>query len=221
MVNSDTPVSQIQHQFNYCPCSYIDESWVSEKQPWLLRLQGWREQATINQWCIEEWQLSSITDHVFNHPFNSLALLPAEATNRLLLMIGGAMYCESMRQVVLKQPKQCLNHVFGVDETRFLIQQGPMMISNWPSGWQKSLPPTLDEASFEKTARELGYLWIRFLLAKSPSELVQRWQFKLERSLTQTTLNADWLDETHRDLAYRLIKKIAKQVIPQWFHLLK
>ncbi|WP_050923423.1 SctK family type III secretion system sorting platform protein VscK, partial [Vibrio harveyi] len=190
MVNSDTPVSQIQHQFNYCPCSYIDESWVSEKQPWLLRLQGWREQATINQWCIEEWQLSSITDHVFNHPFNSLALLPAEATNRLLLMIGGAMYCESMRQVVLKQPKQCLNHVFGVDETRFLIQQGPMMISNWPSGWQKSLPPTLDEASFEKTARELGYLWIRFLLAKSPSELVQRWQFKLERSLTQTTLNA-------------------------------
>lgn len=221
MVNSDTPVSQIQHQFNYCPCSYIDESWVSEKQPWLLRLQGWREQATINQWCIEEWQLSSITDHVFNHPFNSLALLPAEATNRLLLMIGGAMYCASMRQVVLKQPKQCLNHVFGVDETRFLIQQGPMMISNWPSGWQKSLPPTLDEASFEKTARELGYLWIRFLLAKSPSELVQRWQFKLERSLTQTTLNADWLDETHRDLAYRLIKKIAKQVIPQWFHLLK
>ena len=221
MVNSETPVSQIQHQFNYCPCSYIDESWVVEKQPWLLKLQGWRNQAAINQWCIEDWALSPITDHAFNHPYNSLALLPVEATNRLLLMIGGIMHCQAMRQVVLKQPKQCLNQVFGVDETRFLIQQGPMMISNWPSGWQKPLPTSLDEKSFEKTARELGYLWVTFLLAKSPSELVQRWQFKLDRQLTLTDRNADWLDDAHRDLAYRLIKKIAKQVIPQWFHLLK
>ena len=96
-----------------------------------------------------------------------------------------------------------------------------MMISNWPSGWQKPLPTDLDAKSFEKTARELGYLWVKFLLAKSPSELVQRWQFKLDRQLTLTDHSADWLDDTHRDLAYRLIKKIAKQVIPQWFHLLK
>ncbi len=75
--------------------------------------------------------------------------------------------------------------------------------------------------SFEKTARELGYLWVTFLLAKSPSELVQRWQFKLDRQLTLTDRSAEWLDDAHRDLAYRLIKKIAKQVIPQWFHLLK
>lgn len=221
MVNTDTPISQIQHLFNYCPCNYIDESWVIEKQPWLLKLHGWREKANINQWCIDEWQLSPITDHVFNHPYNSLTLLPIEATNRLLLMIGGLMHCNAMRQVVLKQPKHCLNQVFGVDETRFLIQQGPMMLHNWPSGWQKELPTSFEHTSFEKTARELGYLWVRFLLEKSPSELLQRWQLKLDRQLTITELSADWLDDLHRDLAYQLIKKIAKQVISQWFHLLK
>jgi len=221
VVDSDAMVSKAEHQFNYRPCSYIDESWITENQPWLLNLQGWREQAAINQWCIENWALSPITDHVFNHPYSSLVLLPVEATNRLLLMIGGIMHCHAMRQVVLKQPKQCLNQIFGVDETRFFIQQGPMMISNWPTGWQKALPESFDEKSFENTARELGYLWVRFLLEKSPSELVQRWQFKVNRQLTLTDLRTDWLDDAHRDLAYRLIKKIAKQVIPQWFHLLK
>ncbi|MFL7046335.1 SctK family type III secretion system sorting platform protein [Vibrio cyclitrophicus] len=34
----ETPISQIQHQFNYCPCSYIVESWVVEEQQ--LKLQA-------------------------------------------------------------------------------------------------------------------------------------------------------------------------------------
>jgi len=221
VVSPELPMAQLQHQLNYCPCSYIDESWLKESQPWILRLQDWRKQARVNQWCIDHWRLSSITEHVFNQRYHSLVLLPPEPMNQLLLMLGGVMHCESMRQVILKQPKRSLNHIFGVDETRFLIQQGPMLISKWPSGWQRNLPATIDEASFEKAARELGYLWVHFLLVNSPPELLQRWQLKLDRQYTQSDLSADWFDDTHRDLAYRLIKKIAKQVIPQWFHLLK
>ena len=221
MVNPETPTAQLQHQFNYCPCSYLDESWLKETQPWISRLQDWRKQALVNQWCIEHWQLSPISEHIFDQRYHSLALLPVEAMNKLLLMIGGAMYSESMRRVVLKQPKQSLIHVFGVEETRFFIQQGPMLISRWPAGWQKSLPATIDEVNLEKAARELGYSWVHFLLLNSPPELLQRWRLKLDRQFTQTDLSADWFDDTHQDLAYRLIKKIAKQVIPQWFHLLK
>ena len=73
----------------------------------------------------------------------------------------------------------------------------------------------------EAKMQALGYSWIRFVLVNSPEDIVLRWQFKLEQQLSESTEMASWLAKDQRDLAYRLTKKIAKQVIPQWFHLLK
>jgi len=102
-----------------------------------------------------------------------------------------------------------------------LIQNGPMLLSSWPQGWQHPLPESLDERSVEAKMQALGYSWIRFVLVNSPEDIVLRWQFKLEQQLSESTEMASWLAKDQRDLAYRLTKKIAKQVIPQWFHLLK
>ena len=175
----------------------------------------------FNQWCINEWALSPVPETAFNKPCHSLALLPADALNQLVLMVGGALHCVAMRGVVLKHPKQVLNNVFGLEGTRFLIQNGPMLLSSWPQGWQHPLPESLDERSVEAKMQALGYSWIRFVLVNSPEDIVLRWQFKLEQQLSESTEMASWLAKDQRDLAYRLTKKIAKQVIPQWFHLLK
>lgn len=175
----------------------------------------------FNQWCINEWALSPVPETAFNRPCHSLALLPADALNQLVLMVGGALHCVAMRGVVLKHPKQVLNNVFGLEGARFLIQNGPMLLSSWPQGWQRSLPELLDERSVEASMRALGYFWMRFILINSPEDVVLRWQFKLEKQLSENAETANWLEADQRDLAYRLTKKIAKQVIPQWFHLLK
>ncbi|MGI3066657.1 SctK family type III secretion system sorting platform protein VscK [Vibrio diabolicus] len=221
MVKPETPLAQVQHQFNYAPCQYIHKSWIEQKQPWLLNIEGWRDNPMFNQWCINEWALSPVPETAFNKPCHSLALLPADALNQLVLMVGGALHCVAMRGVVLKHPKQVLNNVFGLEGTRFLIQNGPMLLSSWPQGWQHPLPESLDERSVEAKMQALGYAWIRFVLVNSPEDIVLRWQFKLEQQLSESTEMASWLAKDQRDLAYRLTKKIAKQVIPQWFHLLK
>lgn len=78
----------------------------------------------FNQWCINEWALSPVPEMAFNRPCHSLALLPTDALNQLVLMVGGALHCVAMRSVVLKHPKQVLNNVFGLEGARFLIQNG-------------------------------------------------------------------------------------------------
>ncbi|CDU10641.1 Yop proteins translocation protein L (modular protein) [Vibrio diabolicus] len=210
MVKPETPLAQVQHQFNYAPCQYIHKSWIEQKQPWLLNIEGWRDNPMFNQWCINEWALSPVPETAFNKPCHSLALLPADALNQLVLMVGGALHCVAMRGVVLKHPKQVLNNVFGLEGARFLIQNGPMLLSSWPQGWQHPLPESLDERSVEAKMQALGYSWIRFVLVNSPEDIVLRWQFKLEQQLSESTEMASWLAKDQRDLAYRLNKKNRK-----------
>ncbi len=210
MVKPETPLAQVQHQFNYAPCQYIHKSWIEQKQPWLLNIEGWRDNPMFNQWCINEWALSPVPETAFNKPCHSLALLPADALNQLVLMVGGALHCVAMRGVVLKHPKQVLNNVFGLEGARFLIQNGPMLLSSWPQGWQHPLPEPLDERSVEAKMQALGYSWIRFVLVNSPEDIVLRLQFKLEQQLSESTEMASWLAKDQRDLAYRLTKKNRK-----------
>ncbi|EGQ9054253.1 SctK family type III secretion system sorting platform protein VscK [Vibrio parahaemolyticus] len=221
VVKPETPIAQVLHQFNYCPCQYLEQNWIVPKQPWLLNLDGWRDNPNFNLWCLEEWALAPVPETAFNKPHHSLALLPPDALSTLMLTIGGALHSFAMRQVVLKKPKQCLNNVFGLDIARFLIQQGPMLLSQWPKGWQKALPDMMKEDEVERHMLKQGYAWMKFILASSSHDILLRWQFKLDQSLSQVKENTSWLVEEQRDLAYRLTKKIAKQVIPQWFHLLK
>lgn len=57
MVKPETPMAQVLHQFNYCPCQYLEQNWIVPKQPWLLNLDGWRDNPNFNLWCLEEWRL--------------------------------------------------------------------------------------------------------------------------------------------------------------------
>ena len=223
LIVADDNLSEAQrlHQFNFCPAQYMHSSWLRESQPWLTKITGWRTNALVNQWCLENWTLSPAAEHHFHHPYSSLVLLPCKELNKLLLTVGGVMYSQAMRQVVLKEPKQCLNNVFGLEEVKFLTQQGPMLIAQWPNDWQRSLPNSFDEQSLAEEALFIGYLWFKSLLSSLPSSLLKRCQFKLDIKFAMAEENADWLNTENHDLAYRLIKKIAKQVIPQCFHLLK
>ncbi|NMS53033.1 SctK family type III secretion system sorting platform protein, partial [Vibrio parahaemolyticus] len=31
VVKPETPLAQVQHQFNYAPCQYIHRSWIEQK----------------------------------------------------------------------------------------------------------------------------------------------------------------------------------------------
>ncbi|MDW2329237.1 SctK family type III secretion system sorting platform protein, partial [Vibrio sp. 1401] len=50
MVKPETPMAQVLHQFNYCPCQYLEQNWIVPKQPWLLNLDGWRDNPNFNLW---------------------------------------------------------------------------------------------------------------------------------------------------------------------------
>ncbi|MDC5840580.1 SctK family type III secretion system sorting platform protein VscK [Vibrio europaeus] len=221
MANPETSLSQVVHQFNYCPCQYMDSSWLTDKQPWIENLDGWRHRPVLNNWVLKEWALTPISESTFNIPTNSVALLPPEPLRKLLVMVGGVLHCISMRQVILKEPKQHLHTAFGSEGMQFCIQQGPMLLSDWPEGWQHKLPSQFDSVSLQERALQLGFIWFGFILKNSPGNFQQRWRFKIKQSDFVFSSNAAWLEESQRDLAYRLTKKIAKQVIPQWFHLLK
>ena len=223
MIVADENKSNAQrlHQFNFCPAQYMHCSSLLESEPWLINLFDWRNNALVNQWCLENWSLSVVAENHFHQPYTSLVFLPCIELNKLLLTLGGVMYSQAMRQVVLKQPRKCLNNVFGIEEVKFLTQQGPMLIAQWPDGWQVPLPEILEERSLTADATFMGYQWFKVLLSTLPSSLLLRFQLKLDIELINREGNADWLSKEHHDLAYRLIKKIAKQVIPQCFHLLK
>ena len=221
MVKPETSFSQAVHNFNYCPCQYIDISWLAQSLPWLENLDGWRTKPALNQWCLREWGVTPVCETEFNVSSFSLALLPLEPLNELIVMVGGVLHCQSMRHVVLKEPKQHLNSVFGISGVQYCIQQGPMLLSNWPPGWHKSLPSQFDGTSLKIRARKLGLVWFGFLLRDAPKSLHQRWCFKLKSSEFVSQPSYTWLDVNQHDLAYQLTKKIARQVIPQWFHLLK
>ncbi|WP_038172605.1 MULTISPECIES: SctK family type III secretion system sorting platform protein VscK [Vibrio] len=221
MDNPETLFSQAVYNFNYCPCQYIDITWLTQPLPWLENLGGWRKRPALNQWCLREWGVTPVSETAFNVPSFSLALLPLEPLNDLIIMVGGVLHCQAMRHIVLKEPKQHLNSVFGMTGARYCIQQGPMLLSNWPLGWQKSLPSQFDCVGLKTRARELGLVWFNFLLRDAPESLHQRWRFKLKSSESVSQSSSPWLDVNQHDLAYQLTKKIAKQVIPQCFHLLK
>jgi type III secretion protein K len=221
MVNTDTPVNQVIHQFSYGPCQYMDVSWLAEKQPWIANLEGWRLRPALNDWVINEWDLIPVSEATLSYSAHSLVLIPPEPLKKLIMMTGGVLYCQAMRQVVLKEPKQHLNAVFGVEGVKFCIQQGPMLLSEWPLDWQHSLPDDFTPEHLRNQAFELGLTWFRFVLKHVSKSAHQRWRFKLKPTDFYGSPQVVWLEESQRDLAYRLTKKIAKQVIPQWFHLLK
>ncbi|MCZ4274251.1 SctK family type III secretion system sorting platform protein, partial [Maritalea porphyrae] len=67
----ETPLAQVQHQFNYAPCQYIHRSCIEQKQHWLLNIEGWRDNPMFNQWFINEWALSPVPETAFNRPCHS------------------------------------------------------------------------------------------------------------------------------------------------------
>ncbi|QDO86331.1 hypothetical protein FM037_27540 [Shewanella psychropiezotolerans] len=217
--SADLDYEACLHRYLFRPLSYIDESWLEHipHAGHISRLPDWRNNPRLNEWILGAVGLDPLLVAEFSHPVRFIALLPTEELRLLLHYIGISLHRQSCKQVVLKLPRKQLLERMSVPGYQFCMNQTQFLLSNWPDEWAKALPVSMSVNHFEAC----GITFITSLLDSSQLDSIKGLKLKLPYELNPFFTSADDVKIADRVLAYQLIKKISKRVIPQCFHLLK
>ncbi|WP_237158155.1 SctK family type III secretion system sorting platform protein [Shewanella psychrophila] len=207
------------HRYQFRPLSYIDESWLEHipHAGHISRLPDWRNNSRLNQWFLGAAGLKPLLVAEFSHPVRFIALLPTEELRLLLHYIGISLHRQACKQVVLKLPRQQLLESMSTSGYQFCMNQTQFLLSNWPDEWDKALPESIPVNYFEAS----GITFVTSLLDSSQLDLIKGLKLKLPYELNPFFTSAGDVKIADRVLAYQLIKKISKRVIPLCCHLLK
>ncbi|WP_394390331.1 SctK family type III secretion system sorting platform protein [Shewanella woodyi] len=207
------------HEYLFRPLSYIDESWLAHLSYGreLSRLPDWRNNPKLNEWVLEVSGMNPLVIAEYSHPVRCIALLPTKDLRLLLHYIGVSLHRQSCKQVILKLPRQRLLERMGESSYQFCMNQTQFLLSSWPNEWAKTLPYSIPDDYFEAC----GVTFVASLLEPSQLEMIKGLRFKLPHAFDLFFDQANDVKIEDRVLAYQLIKKISKRVIPQCVHLLK
>lgn len=207
------------HRYLFRPLSYIDESWLEHisHAEHISKLPNWRNNPRLNEWFLAAAGLDPLLVAEFSHPVRFIALLPTEELRLLLHYIGVSLHRQSCKQVILRSPRQQLLRRMGEAGYQFCMHQALFLLSNWPDGWAKALPESIPVNHFEAC----GIRFVAALLEPSQLDSIKGLKLKLPYELNAFFTSTHDVKIADRLLAYQLIKKISKRVIPQCFHLLK
>lgn len=207
------------HQYLYRPLSYIHISWLEHipHADHLLQLDGWRQSPRLNQWVISALSLDMAKEADFSHPARSIGLLPATELKLLFHYIGAVLHSQACKAVVLRRPRQHLLENMGEETYQFCISQTQLLLSRWPQQWIKPLPERIPDDYFEAC----GIRFVTSIFEHGQLDSIKALQLKLPHRLKQYFIITDEVTMENKVIAYQLIKKITKRVIPQCFHLLR
>lgn len=207
------------HQYLFQPLSYIHTSWF-EHIPHadnLLKLDGWRHNPRLNLWLVNALGLDIAKEADFSHPARSIGLLPTTELRLLFHYIGATLHSKACKGVIFRVSRQNLLQSMGEDTYKFCMNQTQLLLSSWPPQWVKSLPEIIPGHYFEAC----GIRFATSIFEASQLESSQALQLKLPHELKQYFVITNEVTTESKVIAYQLIKKISKRVIPQCFHLLR
>ncbi|MBB1269008.1 SctK family type III secretion system sorting platform protein [Shewanella sp. SR44-3] len=218
---SDVALSYEQslHQYLYQPLSYIDSSWLKAIPLGdnVLKLDGWRYNSNLNQWLISCLSLGDVSESDFSNPARSIALLPTAELKLVLHYLGATLHSQACKAVVLRQPRQVLLANMGEEAYQFCLTQTQLLLSHWPTPWVKPLPEVITSHYFQIC----GLQFVMSMFEPAQREAMTAWQLKLPYEFKEAFSVTEEMPVEQRVIAYQLIKKISKRVIPKCFHLLR
>ncbi|NRD71729.1 SctK family type III secretion system sorting platform protein [Shewanella sp. VB17] len=207
------------HQYLYQPLSYIDISWFAHipHADNVLHIDGWRQNPRLNLWLVNTLGLDVVKEADFSHPARSIGLLPATELMLLFHYIGATLHSQACKGVIFRVSRQALLLSMGEETYHFCMNQTQLLLSSWPQKWVKSLPEIIPDNYFIAC----GIRFTTSIFETSQLDFIQALQLKLPYDFKQYFVTTDEVSTESNVIAYQLIKKISKRVIPQCFHLLR
>ena len=201
------------YQLRFCPARYLDERHL----PALTRrvLEGvaqWRHQSRLNAWLLEELSLG--VDYQTPATLGGLALYTQSELELTLGSLGALLHGRAIRQLLRAGDVHRVREAMGETGHRYCLEQLDLIIGRWPEGWQQPLPLGPLQAYLQAYGLQF---WL-FALGPVDEGFARRLALRLAPRAWPAALMPD---VGKRPLAEVLCLKVARQVSPECFHLLK
>ncbi|RON67788.1 Yop proteins translocation protein K [Pseudomonas fluorescens] len=206
------------YQLRFCPARYIHPTRVP---PALMQLADtlshWRRHSGINAWLLSECALD--IHYELPPTLGGLAFFEQAALEKTLGYLGALLHGHAIRQVLDASNLRRVHAAIGEAGHRYCLEQLELIIGAWPPGWQQPLPD--GELGDCLRQRALAF-WLLACTDAAPG-FARRLALRLARAEPGvSTPVVHWaVSSSQRSLAQALCLKIARQVSPQCFHLLK
>lgn len=201
------------YQLRFCPARYLDERHLPESVCEVLEgLAQWRQQSRLNAWLLEE--LSLDIDYEMPAVLGGLALYPQSAFELTLGYLGGLLHGRAIRQLLRAGDVQPVREAIGEAGHRYCLEQLDLIIGQWPEGWQQRLP----QGPLQGYLQACGLQFWLFALGSVDEGYARRLILRLA---PRTAPPALMPNAGKQSLARALCLKVARQVSPECFHLLK
>lgn len=206
------------YQLRFCPARYIHPTRVP---PALMQLADtlshWRRHSGINAWLLSECSLD--IHYELPPTLGGLAFFEQAALEKTLGYLGALLHGHAIRQVLDASNLRRVHAAIGEAGHRYCLEQLELIIGAWPPGWQQPLPD--GELGDCLRQRALAF-WLQACADAAPG-FARRLALRLARAEPGvSTPVVHWaVSSSQRSLAQALCLKIARQVSPQCFHLLK
>ncbi|GGL23693.1 type III export protein PscK [Pseudomonas brenneri] len=206
------------YQLRFCPARYIHPTRLPSSLAGLTEtLDHWRRHRGINAWLLNEFALG--IEYELPPMLGGLAFFEQAALEKTLGYLGALLHGHAIRQVLDAQNLRRVHAAIGEAGHRYCLEQLELIIGSWPQGWQQPLPAGELVDCLRQRALEF------WLLAcdDAPSGFSRRLALRLAPGESRLLVSPQrWhVSSSQRPLAQALCLKIARQVSPQCFHLLK
>lgn len=203
----------------YNPLQFIDESWLSHLEfgKEIAVIDNWRKNARINSWFINEYQLADLSIDILDNSAFKIILFSPYEIQKLFHYIGATLHYKSCKNVVMRESRVALISTLGEDAYHFCINQATMLLTDWPESWCKQIPDPIPQNYFLIE----GLIFYIHLLDFNDQKYFELIKYRLPWSLNQYVTAPTKMIKEEQILAFQLIKKIVKRVLPECFHLLK
>ncbi|CAQ83122.1 MULTISPECIES: Yop proteins translocation protein K [Photorhabdus] len=201
------------YQFKFCPASYIHSDhlppeWLSV----LSYLPEWRSSPRINGLLLTQFNLN--VGYELPTGLGNIALLEQSYLEQMLTWLGALLHGQAIRHCLLATELRHLHNSLGIEGHRFCLKYLDIIIGNWPTGWQRPLPPTITANYFRTSALQF---WL-MAIDPFPVDFAKRLSLRFPPHENLP----DWpVSQTERPLAQALCLKLAKQVNTECYLLLK
>ena len=201
------------YQLRFCPARYLDERHLPASTRRVLEgLTLWRHQGRLNAWLLGELSLS--VDYQTPASLGGLALYPQAALEWTLGSLGALLHGRAIRQLLRAGDLHRVHEAIGETGHRYCLEQLDLIIGQWPEGWQQPLP----QGALQAYLQVCGLQFWLFALGPVDQCFARRLALRLA---PQTWPVAVMPDAGNQPLAKVLCLKVARQVSPECFHLLK
>ena len=207
--------------FSYCPLLFMDDTWLKplELSEVMKNLPNWRLNPNLNSAIVEKFEIVESTSQYEDLNISDLDALNKVEYIRLLTFIGVLLHYPAIKLLILKRDRAIIQDFVGQDWLHFCIHGAPILFSAWPDNWLQELPD-LSEIDVEHFITVgLHFIMPLYVLLKK-NQLCKTFM-QLPYAFYNTVNHDIDIDKSELIMRYQLIKKIAKRMNLECFHLLK